>query len=73
MLIEVYLFGVCAHAANSLFHIESLRVRKKFTRDRPGQATISREIEYYSKNIPWSVVWPVDLVRRGMELYKSEF
>jgi len=73
MILEVYLCGICIHAVNSLFHIESLRIRKKLTRDRPGRATVSRELEYYTKNIPWSLLWPIDLVRRALELCKTEF
>lgn len=73
MLFEVYLCGVCIHAANNLFHIESLRVRKKFTRDRSGQATITKELEHYADNMLWSPLWPVDMLRKGWEIIKTEF
>jgi hypothetical protein len=73
MLLNLYLCGVCVHAANALFHIESLRVRNSVTRDRSTRATTNKEIEYYASNIPWSILWPVDLAKRGWELFKSEF
>ena len=73
MLLKIYLIGVCIHAANSLFHIESLRIRKSMTRDRSGKSTISKELDYYVDNIPWSILWPIDLLRRGWELLQTEF
>jgi len=73
MLFKVYLLGVCIHAANSLFHIESLRIRGSMTRDRSGKVTISKEMAYYVKNVPWSILWPIDLLKRGWELFNTEF
>ena len=73
MLLKLYLCGMCVHALNSLFHIESLRVRNSLTRDRSTKATTSKEIIYYVDLIPWSILWPIDLVKRGRELFKTEF
>ena len=73
MFFKIYLLGVCVHAANSLFHIETLRIRNSMTRDRSGRATTSKELEYYVNNIPWSILWPLDLAKRGWELLKTEF
>ena len=73
MFLKIYLCGVIVHAANSLFHIESLRIRNSVTRDRSGKAAISKEISYYVKSGPWSILWPVDLAKRIWELFKTEF
>jgi hypothetical protein len=73
MFLKLYLCGVCVHAANSLFHIKSLSIRNSVTRDRSGRATTSKEIEYYVNAIPWSILWPVVLVKRGWEFFKTEF